>query len=123
MEILKNNGEFNTKGKEKSFEDLLTKVKKFERTRCLACWPDCSAVANNSCLLATGNVLYNTASFLSDNKYYLKHKKEINVQASVNEPNMYILARSPLTDQKLHYPDKRIGDIMNLKYPTKFANM
>ena len=123
MEILKNNGEFNTKGKEKSFEDLLTKVKKFERTRCLAFWPDCSAVANNSRLLATVNVLYNTASFLSDNKYYLKHKKEINVQASVNEPNMYILARSPLTDQKLHYPDKRIGDIMNLKYPTKFANM
>ena len=35
---------------------------------------------------------------------------------------MYILARCPSTDQQLLYSDERIGDIMNLKYPTKSAN-
>ena len=35
---------------------------------------------------------------------------------------MYILARCPSTDQQLLCYDKRIGDIMNLKYPTKSSN-
>ena len=35
---------------------------------------------------------------------------------------MYILAKCPSTDQQLLYTDGRIGDIMNLKYPTKSSN-
>ena len=35
---------------------------------------------------------------------------------------MYILARCPLTDQQLLFSDERIGDTMNLKFPTKSAN-
>ena len=35
---------------------------------------------------------------------------------------MYILARYPSTDQQLLCYDKRIGDIMSLKYPTKSPN-
>ena len=35
---------------------------------------------------------------------------------------MYILARCPLTDQQLLFFDERIGDTMNLKFPTKSAN-
>ena len=122
IKILKNIGEFDAKENEKSFEDLLAKVKKFERTRYLACWHDGSSVGNHSHLLVTVNVLNDTASFLSDNEYYLKHKKKINVQASAEEPNMYILARCPSADQQLLYTDQRIGDIMNLKYPTKSSN-
>ena len=122
IEVLKNIGEFDAKENEKSFEDLLAKVKKFERTRYFACWHDGSSVGNHSHLFVTVNVLYDTASFLSDNEYYLKHKKKIIVQASVEEPNMYILARCPSTDQQLLYTDERIGDIMNLKYPRKSSN-
>ena len=77
---------------------------------------------NYSHLLVTVNVLYDTARFLSDNEYYLKHKEKINVQASIEEPKIYILARCPSTNQLLFYSDERIGDIMNLKYPTKSAN-
>ena len=62
IEILKNIGEFDAKGNEKSFKDLLTKVKKFERTRYLACWHDDSSVGNHSHLLVTVNVLYDTVS-------------------------------------------------------------
>ena len=102
--------------------EKVTKVKKFERTRYLACWHYGSSVGNHSHLLVTADVLYNTASFLSDNEYYLKHEKKINVQASVVEQNIYILARCPSTDQQLLYSDERIGDIMNLKNPTKSAN-
>ena len=122
IEVLKNIGEFDAKENEKSFEDLLAKVKKFERTRYFACWHDGSSVGNHNHLFVTVNVLYDTASFLSDNEYYLKHKKKIIVQASVEEPNMYILARCPSTDQQLLYTDERIGDIMNLKYPRKSSN-
>ena len=35
---------------------------------------------------------------------------------------MYILARWPSTDRQLLYSDDRIGDTMNLKFPTKSAN-
>ena len=122
IEILKNIGELDVKENQKRFEDLLKKVKKFERTRYLVCWHDGSSVGNHSHLLVTVYVLYDTVSFLSDNEYYLKHKKNINAQASVEEPNMYILVRCPSTDQQLLYSNKRIGDIMNLKYPTKSAN-
>ena len=122
IEILKNIGELDVKENQKRFEDLLKKVKKFERTRYLVCWHDGSSVGNHSHLLVTVYVLYDTVSFLSDNEYYLKHKNNINAQASVEEPNMYILVRCPSTDQQLLYSDKRIGDIMNLKYPTKSAN-
>ena len=59
---------------------------------------------------------------ISYNEYYLKHKKKINVQASVEEPNMYILARCSSTDQQLLYSDERTGDIMNLKYSAESAN-
>ena len=104
----------------KSFEDRLKKVKKFERTKYLACMHDGSSVGSHSPLLV--NALYNTANFLSYNEYYLKHKKKINVQASVEEPNMYILARCSSTDQQLLYSDERTGDIMNLKYSAKSAN-
>ena len=87
-------------------------VKKIERTRYLVCWHDGSSMGNHSRLLVTVNVLYDTASFLSDNEYYLKHKKKINVQASVKEPNMYILARCPSTDQQLLYSNERIGETL-----------
>ena len=115
--ILSNIGEFDVKENEK-----VRKVKKFERTRYLACWHDGSSVGNHSHLLVTVNVLYDTASFLSDSEYYLKQKEKVNVQASVVEQNMHILARCPSTHQQLLYSDERIGDIMNLKYPTKSAN-
>ena len=86
IKILKNIGEFDAKEKEKSVEDLLKQVKKFERTRCLACWRGGSSVGNHSNLLVTVNVLYDTGSFLSDNEYYLKHKKKIHVQVSLRKP-------------------------------------
>ena len=120
IKILKNIGEFDARENEKSFEDRLKKVEKFERTKYLACRHDGSSVGSHSHLLV--NVLYNTASFLSYNEYYLNHKKKINVQASVEEPNMYILARCSSTDQQLLYSDERTGDIMNLKYSTKSGN-
>ena len=104
----------------KSFEDRLKKVNKFERTKYLACRHDGSSVGSHSHLLVS--VLYNTARFLSYNEHYLKHKKKINVQASVEEPNMYVLARCFSADQQLLYSDERTGDIMNLKYSTKSAN-
>ena len=63
IKILKNIGEFDARENEKSFEDRLKKVKKFERTKYLACMHDGSYVGSHSHLLV--NALYNTANFLS----------------------------------------------------------
>ena len=64
IKILKTFSEFDVKENKKSFEDLLTKVKKFEPTRYLTCWRDGLSVGNHNHLLVTVSVLYNTASFL-----------------------------------------------------------
>ena len=55
-------------------EVLLIKSKKMERTSYFASWHDGLSTGNHSQLM-TVNVLYDPASSLSDEQYYLKYKK------------------------------------------------
>ena len=57
-----------------------------ERTRYFAFWHDGSSIGNHSHLLITVNVLYDPASFLSDEQYYIKYLK--NVQVTIEEPQL-----------------------------------
>ena len=70
---IKNLGKFSDNNE--TLEELLIKLKKMERTRCFAFWYDGSTIGNHSHLLITVNVLYDPASFLSDEEYYLNIKK------------------------------------------------
>ena len=51
-------------------------------------------------LLTSVNVLYETAFFLSDEEYYLKYKKNMNVQATIEETQLYLLRRCPSNDEQ-----------------------
>ena len=69
-----------------SLEELLKKLKQLERTRYFACWHDSSSLNNRSHLLVTVNVImYHTPCFLTDDEYYLKYKRRINVQTAVEK--------------------------------------
>ena len=69
----KNLGKFSDNNE--TLEELLIKLKKMERTRYFAFWYDGSTTGNHSHLLITVNVLYDPASFLSNEEYYLNIKK------------------------------------------------
>ena len=79
-----------------------------ERTRYFAFWHDGSTIGNHSHLLIIVNVLYGTASFLSDKEYQLKYKKYLNVQVTIEEPQLYLLTRCPLNDQQILYSEERV---------------
>ena len=70
----KSYGEFSDNS-EWNFWRALDKAKKKERACYFALWHDGSTIGNYSHLLITVNVLYDPASFLSDEEYYLKYKK------------------------------------------------
>ena len=109
---LTNLGEFSDNSE--TLEELLIKLKKMERTRYFAFWHDGSTIGNHSHLLITVNVLYDPASFLSDEEYYLKYKN-INVQATIEEPQLYLLARCPSNEQQILYSEERITDLFKMK--------
>ena len=61
--------------------------------------------------------LYDPAVFLTDEEYSKSNGVLVNLQAIVEKPFLYILARSPFTDQQLLYWDERLGDPLNIKNP------
>ena len=117
---LRNLGEFSDNSE--TLEELLIKLKKMERTRYFAFWHDGSTIGNHSHLLVTVNVLYDPASFLSDEEYYLKCTKNINVQATIEEPQLYLLARCPSNDQQILYSEERVTDLLKMQKPIQCLN-
>ena len=61
-------------------------------------------------------------SFLSDEEYYLKHKKNINVQATIEEPQLYLLERCPSNDQQILYSEERVTDLLKMQKPIQSLN-
>ena len=61
--------------------------------------------------------LYDPAIFLTDEEYSKSNGVLANLQAIVEKPFLYILARSPSTDQQLLYSDERLADILKIKKP------
>ena len=85
-------------------------MKKFERTRNLMFWHDGSIISNHSRILVMVSCLYDPAISLTDEEYSKSNGVLANLQAIVGNLFLYILARSPTTDQQLLYSDKRLGD-------------
>ena len=96
---------------------LKNKLKKFERTCNLMFWHDGSTISNHSHILAMVSCLYDPAIFLTDEEYSKSNGVLANLQAIVEKPFLYILARSPSTDQQLLYSDERLADILKIKKP------
>ena len=66
--------------------------------------------------------MYDTACFLTNDEYCLKLKRRIDVQATVEKPYLYILARCPSNDQQILYSEERISDVLKINEPVQSYN-
>ena len=97
--------------------DIINILKRFERTHNLIFWHDGSTISNHSHILVMVSSLYDPGIFLTDEEYSKSNGVLVNLQAIVEKPFLYILARSPSTDQQLLYSDRRLADILKIKKP------
>ena len=59
--------------------------------------------------------MYDPTVYLTNNEYLQKYKCRIDVQATVEQPQLYIIGRCPSNEQQLLYGEERINDILNSK--------
>ncbi|CAB3981856.1 Retrovirus-related Pol poly from transposon opus [Paramuricea clavata] len=101
-----------------SEEKMRMHVKDLERTRHLMIWHDLSTVANHSHLVFMVTCLYDPAFFYTDGEYEQLTKKKISVQAKVESPSVYIVARSSSSDkEQLCYAETRLECLKDLSHP------
>ena len=92
--------------------ELVSRLKRFERTRHLMTWHDCSTIRVHShFLIMQSTTMYNTAVFCTNQEYYDKYHQHVDVQATVEQPELYIFARCLSNDQQLLYSERRIKDL------------
>ena len=64
-------------------DQMRTKLKSHQRKRFLQFWADGSSIANNGYMLIMVNVLYDKSIYLTNEEYYSRYKKCVDVQAEV----------------------------------------
>ena len=84
--------EFHINDNELDTLTLLERLMKFERTRNLMTWHDCSTVSNHSHFLMMVSAMYDPAVYFTDDEFYEKNKEKVQVQANVERPHLYIFA-------------------------------
>ena len=62
----------------------------------------------------TVSAMYDPAVYITDQEYFKKHKKSLNVQAEVEKPYLYLIGRCPSSDQQILYIEERIKDIHDM---------
>lgn len=106
----------------KAFEDMNDDdlLKSLQRTRHLALWHDHSTILGAGYILMTIHVLYDSAVFLTTDEYKRKTGETINVQAIIEEPELYILclSSSSPSDQLATISD-RLDCLTDLQTPVK----
>ena len=122
IEKLLETGELNESEELLSLKELSKKLKQLERTRYSACCHDNSSFNNPSHLLVTKKAMYDTACFLTHNKYYLEYKRQINAQTGVEKLHLYILACCPSNNQQIFYSEERASDILKISEPLQSYN-
>ena len=100
-------------------EDLKKKFKTFNRKRHFIFWHDGSTISNHSHILMMVTCLYDKALFLSNSEYKVINSRDVDVQAAVERPYLYILARCPSSDEQIMYIDTRLEDVKKLAKPIK----
>ena len=66
--------------------------------------------------------VYDTAVYYTNEEYYAKYHKKVDIQAAVESPKMYIIVRCSRTDyEQLVYVETRLEDLheLNDKVKTK----
>ena len=86
-----------------------------ERTQHLMIWHDLPTVANHSHLVFMVSCLYDPACFYTDSEYEQLTGTQINIQAKVETPSVYVIARSTSSDtEQLCYVETRVECLKDL---------
>ena len=106
-----------------SRDDMQKIIANQQRQRSLAVWHDHAAILNNGLIMITVHVLYDKAVFLTNEEYYSKSGKRVNVQCHVEQPEMYmlVLGSSSVEDQAAVIPD-RVECLSELSTPISTTN-
>ena len=65
--------------------------------------------------LMTLAAIYDPAVYFREKDFFEKNKRMINIQAEIEKPFLYIMARCPSNEQQLLYIEERMNNILNLK--------
>ena len=114
---LKTINEFNSFSCDAGTQVLKKRLKMYERTHHLIFWNDGSSLSSHSHILIMVSCLYDTAVFVTDEEYFKSEGSLINIQARIEKSFLYLMARSPSTDQQFLYSDERLSDILEIKKP------
>ena len=77
-----------------------------------------SSILNSGYMLYTVKVLYSKTIFFTDEEYYVKFGRRLNIQSVVEQPEIYIVAKcSDTIAQKLAYIDVRREDLKEMETP------
>ena len=84
-------------------------LKKLERTRHIKLWHDLSTMANHGHLVFMVSCIYDPAVYYTNDEYQQKTGIKEDIQAKVESPEVYIIARSGSSDvQQLAYIETRL---------------
>ena len=99
---------------------LKNKLKYFQRRRHLMMWYDASTICNHGHVLFTCSEVYDKAIHLTDEEVLQFFGKKIDVQETIEQPQIYIVVRCPGSTQLTVYSNKRMENVEELKTPTVF---
>ncbi|XP_019626548.1 PREDICTED: uncharacterized protein LOC109471652 [Branchiostoma belcheri] len=108
-------GEYN---EEETEQSMRKRLKSIEGTRHLVPWEDGATLANHGYIVYVVTTLYDPAIHLTDEEYYQKYNLRLSVQSAVEQPRIYIIARSKSSDaEQLLYSETRRDDLPSLAVP------
>ena len=103
-------------------EKLKETLKKFQRQRHLMMWHDGSTISNHGHVLFMVAEVYDKAIHYTDEQVLRNTGKKIDVQSTIEKPEIYILARCPPSTQLTAYSETRMEDLKELRKGLSFRN-
>ena len=82
--------------------------KKLECTRRLMFWHDGSTLVNHSHILMTVSALYDPAVYITDQEYFKKYKKPLNIQTEVEKRYLHLMGSAHLMTSNFYVLRKEL---------------
>ncbi|CAH1250805.1 LGMN [Branchiostoma lanceolatum] len=103
---------------EESMEAMKHRLRSIQTRRHLMYWEDGATLANHGYIVYLVATLYDEAIYLTDPEYHKKFNIRQSVQSKVEQPQLYIIARSKSSDaEQLLYVQTRRDDLPSLSIP------
>ena len=98
---------------------LKNKLKYFQRRRYLMIW-HVSTICNHGDVLFTCSEVYDNAFHLTDEEVLQFFGKKVDVQETIEQPQIYIFVRYPGSTELSAYSCTRMEDVEELKTPISY---